>query len=294
MKDALKSFGLVTLGVLICAALAWIYMRASSETKTLNEPMKHPFLTKSDPQKPYLIAFRGGMDGGPENTTAVFDKAAALGSNVILWVDLRPTKDGRVVAYHDQDLASSTDGKGWVNFTNYSDIAKLKVRATDPRYKDVEAKIPTLEELLDRYPKNRFILNIMDFQAGIEEAIVRIVDERKAGDRILIQSPQDGVLKGLREKKPTWLFGTSQARATQLRMLSSIGLATMAPLKGDVYVTELRIEKNEMLNDAMIAEIKRRNMPLIVGPVESAERARELVAKGADGIITSHPSELDK
>lgn len=295
MKSALKSFVLITISVIFCTCVAWIYLRAQALNATLQTPIQHPFLQSQPPSQPFLIAYEGGNKERPENTLLAFDHAASLDPHMILWADIRQTRDGVLVAFREQDLSTTTDGKGWIGFTDYKDLSHFNAAA---KYKDENganpylltgAHIPTLKELLERYP-NRFVLNFRDYQTGMDDRIIETIDQAKAGDRILIQSEQDGILKTLREKKPTWLFGTSQARVTQLKILASIGLEAMAPLKGDVYVTEVEINHNQVLTDAMIGELKRRKMPIFVGPVASVEQAKELLARGANGIITSQPS----
>lgn len=298
MRDAFKNFTLITVAVLICLVLAWFYMRGKALSEPLQEPVKHPFLNQPVAGEPYLIAYGGGAGERPENTFLAFDHAASLDPNIILWADVRPAGDGSLVVFRDAELASTTDGNGWIGYTDPKPLtalnaaAKFKDESGQNPYLNAGAKIPTLRELLERYPKHRFVLDFHDYREGYDAKIIEAIDAAKAGDRILVQSAEDGVLKALREKKPEWLFGTSQARAVQLKMLSSIGLEPMAPLKGDVFVTDLKINHNEMLNNTMIAELKRRRMPIFAGPADTGDAARALLSRGVVGIITNRPESV--
>lgn len=298
MNSAIKNFALVSLAVLLSLVLVWFYLRGKALSETPPTPHPSVFLNGAPSGGPEVIAYRGGSGERPENTWLAFDHAASLSPHLILWADIRPTKDGVLVAFYGKELATTTSGSGWVGYTDFADIAKLnpavKFQNEEGQfpYRDVQTQIPTLKELLERYPQHRFILNFSDYKPGIETRIIAVIDEAKAGSRVLIQSEESGLLKDLREKKPEWLFGTSQAQIIQMRMLEAVGLEALAPLKGDVYITEVSKGRRVLLSPAVIKEIKRRHMKIFAGPVDSREEALRLHDLGVDGIIATQPSEL--
>lgn len=299
MKDALKSFGLVTFTILLCLIFVWIYLRNKALNKPLPPPHEHAFLTANKDPKgtPYLIAYGGGSAERPPNTLPAFDHAASLHPEMILWADLRPTRDGVLVAFREESLSSTTDGKGWISFTDYADVEKLDAAFnwTDESgatpYRGQGVKVPTLKELLARYPNRRFILNFRDYKPGLDDKIIAVINEAKAGDRVLVQSEQNGFLKDLREKQAVWLFGTSHAQVTQLLILLPLGLEGLAPVKGDVYVSETSRRGRDLVSPEVIAEMHRRRKPVFAGPA-SREEALELRAHGVEGLISGDPREL--
>ena len=87
------------------------------------------------------VAHRGGIaPGQPENTLGAFRRAIAAGADAIE-IDLRGTKDGRVVVLHDETLDRTTDGTGPVTDYTLSELRRLD--AGDG------ARIPTYEEVLE-------------------------------------------------------------------------------------------------------------------------------------------------
>lgn len=59
------------------------------------------------PHRPYAIAHRGASAYAPENTMAAFEKAAVLGAD--MWeLDIRRTRDGQIVVFHDAELADGS------------------------------------------------------------------------------------------------------------------------------------------------------------------------------------------
>jgi hypothetical protein len=93
-----------------------------------------------DGRKVVNIAHRGGIaDGYPENTLAAFRRAMAVGADVIE-LDIKGTKDARLVILHDETLDRTTDGTGPVTDFTLAELEELTAGSSE--------EIPTLEEVL--------------------------------------------------------------------------------------------------------------------------------------------------
>ncbi len=53
---------------------------------------------------PWILAHRGDVESGPENTLTALDGAVKKGADGVE-IDIRMTKDGQIVVFHDEDLA---------------------------------------------------------------------------------------------------------------------------------------------------------------------------------------------
>ena len=107
-----------------------------------------------------LIAHRGFSSDAPENTFAAFDLALEHGFNN-METDVQLTSDGVPVIIHDDLLDRTTNGKGPVAAASFDTVKSLDAGAWfGPPANGVGRhgtgayageKIPTLEELLERY-----------------------------------------------------------------------------------------------------------------------------------------------
>ena len=82
-------------------------------------------MTNNHPlQVPRVIGHRGAAGHAPENTIAAIEKAAQLGAR---WVefDVKLTRDGALILFHDDTLERTTDGKGLVADMTLADIRGL-------------------------------------------------------------------------------------------------------------------------------------------------------------------------
>jgi glycerophosphoryl diester phosphodiesterase len=107
---------------------------------------------------PRVIGHRGAAGHAPENTLASFGTAAELGAR---WVefDVRLTKDGSVVVFHDDTLERTTDGRGRVSDTTLTQVGKLDAgRWFGGRF--AGERVPTLEDALKALERLRLGANI--------------------------------------------------------------------------------------------------------------------------------------
>ncbi|MCR4291818.1 MAG: glycerophosphodiester phosphodiesterase, partial [Candidatus Kuenenia sp.] len=61
-----------------------------------------------------IFAHRGILEETPENTFAALHRIAELGIDGVL-VDIRSTKDGRLILMNDETIDRTTDGMGRVD-----------------------------------------------------------------------------------------------------------------------------------------------------------------------------------
>lgn len=98
------------------------------------------------PDRPLVIAHRGVPGAYPENTLASFRAALAQGADA-LETDLRFTRDGQIVCFHDPTLERMTDGTGLVGDRSLEELRCLRTRYPGDRALSDE-RIPTLLEVI--------------------------------------------------------------------------------------------------------------------------------------------------
>ncbi len=105
-----------------------------------------------------IIAHRGASGYAPENTLIAFAEAAELG---VRWVefDVKLTRDGVPVVFHDDTLERTTDGKGPVAGCDLEDLKRLDAGAWFDGMFRGEA-IPTLNEALSLFVKYGLCANV--------------------------------------------------------------------------------------------------------------------------------------
>lgn len=158
---------------------------------------------------PHVVAHRGGKNNFPENTLYAMEKSLALGVYGIE-LDVQLTKDHEVVLYHPQDLSTWTNGKGKIKDFTCEHLRRLDAAYHfDPKgdksfpERGKGHKIPTFAEALERFPQTLFVVDLKSLPAEpLIKAIVKVVDQKNAWDRLLFYSTSDEHLLHLRKHKP--------------------------------------------------------------------------------------------
>lgn len=107
---------------------------------------------------PKVIGHRGAKAYAPENTLASIHTAADMG---IEWVeiDVKLTRDGEAIIFHDEDLRRTTGASGLVAETSFRDIRELDAGSWMGD-SFIGEKIPTLEEAIDAILSRNMGLNL--------------------------------------------------------------------------------------------------------------------------------------
>ncbi|WP_228282161.1 glycerophosphodiester phosphodiesterase [Rubrobacter tropicus] len=256
------------------------------------------------------VGHRGASGYAPEHTIPAYDLALKMGADYIEQ-DLQLTKDGVLVALHDETLdrtarptAESAPGDctGLVREKTLAQIKTCDVGSwfneTYPQYAKPEyvgLRIPTLEEVFQRYRKstNYYIETKSPESApGMEEELLRLMDEygltKPAADRwqVLIQSFSPASLQKVHALDPSLpliqLFsGAETSQTIQARLDATAAYAVgIGPSKGDV---------DKPLVDAAHARC------LDVHPytVNETPEMEKLISIGVDGMFTNFPDRLE-
>ncbi len=101
---------------------------------------------QSRPADPAIVAHRGAMSERPQNTMAAFQRALELGADVVE-IDVRTSRDGRLVIRHDATVDRNTDGTGRVSDLTFRELRGLDAGSWfDPAYS--REIVPSLREVL--------------------------------------------------------------------------------------------------------------------------------------------------
>lgn len=152
-----------------------------------------------------VCGHRGHIVDGHENTRPAFRHAAELGAS-LCEIDLRMTRDGRLVVFHDDILDNSSTGTGLISQLDYSHIAQLRTKARNGTAIEGQP-IELFEDVLAfcRDLGLGLIVEIKDkFEGtGYLEQVAGLLDAAGMTDRVLISSFDYLVLREIKRIAPT-------------------------------------------------------------------------------------------
>ena len=140
-----------------------------------------------------LVTGHRGVAGlEPENTMRSFKRALALGVDQVE-LDVHFTKDRELVVIHDTTVDRTTSGRGPVQAYTLDEIQRLDAGEGE--------RVPTLQEVIDLV-KGRVVLQIELKGLGVEEAVVKKVEENGIVDGVVLTSFRHYMVRKVKTLNP--------------------------------------------------------------------------------------------
>ncbi|MEC5269545.1 glycerophosphodiester phosphodiesterase family protein [Heyndrickxia coagulans] len=244
-------------------------------------------VAKKEKKETLIIAHRGADDRAPEETMPAFRLAVNEKADYIE-LDLRETKDNKLILMHDPTLDRTTNGKGDVTRYSLKQIKKLDAGSWfGKKYKG--QRILTLEELINQYGSktNYFI------------------ETRRVGNELKMEEPLIRLLnkKGLIKKKKVMIESFSARSLEKIHKLDrSVPLVQLTLFKNKKDFTDQKIREwrkyavgigldAKLADKKLIQKMHQNHLKVYVfffdSKKEKAEQKR-VIEDGADGVFTNH------
>lgn len=203
-------------------------------------------------------------------------------------LDIRLTKDGRIVAFHDSSTRRIARVRKRVEDESLGDLRALDAGLwKGARWRGV--KIPPLEDVLAALPDGKRLFIEIKCGPEVLPALGRALDASgKPARQIVIIGFDFQTMKQAKEQFPDlpacwiaspkrWSFGRVPSAATL------IAWAKSANLDG------LDLDARFAIHGEFVAQVKEAGLKLYVWTVNSVAVARKLAALRVDGITTNRP-----
>lgn len=250
---------------------------------------------------PVNVAHRGASIRKPENTLEAFRRAVEEGA-AGLELDAHMSRDGVVVVIHDDTVDRTTDGRGPVREKSLAEIKTLNAghrfsRDSDPGfpYREKEVGLPTLWEVYQEFPEAMVNLEIKEDLPGIEDAVLRVIEEAGAQKRTLVASQKHRLNKRFRKvsggKIPT---SASQFEIGLFYLLSRVRLERLLkPAYAAIQVPQ-RYRGFELLTPRFLAATRNRDVRVDAWTIDDPDEMSRLLDLGVDVIMTNRPRVLSE
>lgn len=244
-------------------------------------PAKYPYLEHDG-----LLAFahRGGASAWPENTMPAFQGAVDLGYRY-LETDVHATRDGVLLAFHDDKLDRVTDRTGVIAEMDYADVKQARVDGQEP--------IPLMADLLSAWPEVR--INIDPKRDNAAGPLIRLLKDMNAVDRVCVTAFSGKRTAGIRAALgPRLCTGMGPMSTSRLRFSSwsgPLGFAWGGFAEGCAQIP-VRQYGIRLVDRALVDRAHELGLQVHVWTIDDPVEMRRLIDVGVDGLMTDEPALL--
>ena len=249
-----------------------------------------PYLTA---EYPLRFAHRGSRVLWPENTAEAFQGAIDLGYRYIE-TDVRITRDGVVVAFHDETLDRTTNGTGPVDQWSFADLQRVDAAwwfDPDNGYplRGTGIRIRSLEEVLATWPDVRFNIDLKG--PNLEWAVADIIKQQSREESVLIGSFVDYRIARFRRITR----GEVAVSAGPVSVLAVVAASRLgASVRRPVAAYQLPFDyKLVPIDSRLVSSIHASGAQIHTWTVNDAPDMHRLLDLGVDGIVTDRPDILN-
>jgi glycerophosphoryl diester phosphodiesterase len=241
-----------------------------------------------------VVAHRGASGRAPETTLAAYREALHLKAD-FLEADVQMTRDGEIIAIHDESVDRTTNGKGPVRQMTLAELKGLdagswfnKMYPDRARPDYAGQKIPTLQEIMDmasESPAGLYIeiKNPELYPPHLESDLIHIIRRNGFEKRVVIQSFSPRSVEKVKALDP------------------SVPAALLVDaLENDPVEATVRAHANELAIDHKLAtrdivqKAHERGLTVAVWTVDEHEDLKRMIGLGIDAIITDYPDRLNR
>lgn len=215
--------------------------------------------------------------------------------DAIIWLDTRVSMDRTIFVLNpgrDQDFLKAQIEK---QKQNPSQKILKGNKISDYDWKEISAfypKTPTVAEVYAKFPEQRFMLNVFDNVMNVDVSLITALKDSHPDQRTFIQSDTLVVMTSIKDTKPEWVYGTSQADLMRFLTFNDMWILPTTQYKGDVFVAPFKILNRPAFNADVIAEMRRRHKKIFLGPIKTREELQQAKEVKAEGYITDNITEL--
>lgn len=260
-----------------------------------SRPASAPEVLTALGERPLVIAHRGGKGLWPENSLFAFERAVALGVDM-LEMDLHLSADGEMVVIHDATLDRTTNGQGPVAALSLQHLQALDAGyrwtadgGQSYPYRGQGVRIPTFADVLERFPTTPKVIEIKVPDVGMEARLCEALTAHDQTDRVIVGSFYERSLQAFREQCPAVATSAGPGSVRLLLALNLVGLGSvLSPSYQALQIPE-RHSGLTVASERLIRTAQARGLSVQLWTINEQPVMRRLLDLGAQGLITDYP-----
>lgn len=227
-----------------------------------------------------LTAHRGFAGQAPENTLVSYEESLQFHPDAVE-LDIRATKDGRLVVMHDAAVDRTTNGTGKVSEMTLDELKQLDAGSwKDLRY--AGTKVPTFREALELL-KGRAWVWVELKEEGLEKAFIGEVKAAGMLGQVAVPSFHGNAILRVKEMEPTI------PTALNVSLGTDFNIAEVLARVQQVRANALSIN-HQAISREVIAAAKSRGIAIWAWTLDQPADIERGIDLDVDAITSNYPN----
>ena len=224
----------------------------------------------AQPKRIVAIAHRGEHLAHPENTLPAYQAAADAGADYVE-IDVRTTRDGKLVIHHDPTVDRMTGAKGRVNEMTLEELTRLDVRG---------ARLPSFDDVL-AFARGRVGLYVDVKQAAAAD-LIEAIERRGMAGQVAIYGGFD-LLREIARLRPGLLL-----------LPEAFSVENVGKIAGAWKPRVIAFDARDFFDPIVAAALAVKAEIWVdrLGTEDQPRYWQDAINRGVAGIQTDHPKEL--
>lgn len=225
-------------------------------------------------------AHRGASGHAPENTRIAFQKALEMGADGIE-CDLRESRDGELMVFHDPTIRRLTGKEGALNRFFSSELKRLDIGSWfSPAF--AGEGIVTLKEAVAVLPPPALIN--LEIKAASPQKVVDFIHRAAISDRVIVSSFDHALLNKVRQLDPALPIGVLIDREPWKKAFQ---------LAARLKAVSLNLP-SKRADAALMGQAHQEGLKVYLYTVNDPAEMSRFVEIGVDGLFTNYPDRLSR
>ncbi len=235
-----------------------------------------------DQEAPLALAHQGGAKEAVDNSSEAFANAHRLGYRY-LDIDLQVTRDGVVVAHHDDTLERVTGLSGAVADRTWAELSEARLPNGEP--------LARFDELCDSYSDAYWNIELKSNHAI--GPTVELIRRRGLGPQVCLSTFSDMRMWKLRRSVSGMGSATSTPKYATLWLRIS-SYVRFVPYRTSAHVSQAPIERKGLtiLDERFVRRAHDAGVAVIAWTIDEPGEMHRLLDLGVDGINSDVPTVL--
>lgn len=225
-----------------------------------------------------IVAHRGYMASGVENTISALQAAAKQGADYVE-MDVLETKDHQLVVFHDRTLSRLTNRQESINELTLAELQEITVHSGG-----FEDRIPSFEEYVQAAitAEMKLVVELKYYgweSPEMEANVVKILQKYNVTQSYLVQSLKEESIVKVKALDPNIRTG----------YLVAFNIGNLPATSADFVVIE-----EFSLNERLVEQARQVGKGIMTWTVNEEDLVRRALRLNIDGIITNEPSQAKR